>query len=221
MDAIECIRTRMSIRRFKPDAVPKDIFLDIINTALRSPSYKNSQPWEAVIVSGKKKDELTNLLTGLLEKGAKPKPDLPEPKSWPPLVDARIKKNFSERTTFFGIDVSDFKIYTKKAKLANFRFYGAPHAIFLFQDSSLAMWSVLDMGMFAQSILLAAHAHGVGTVPQAFLTDYSTEIKRFLRIPETNRLILGISLGYPDMTDKVNSYRSGRINAEEMLRWEE
>ncbi|MBI5049749.1 MAG: nitroreductase [Nitrospirae bacterium] len=221
MDAIECIQKRMSIRKFNPDPVPKETLLNIIDIARRSPSYKNSQPWEAVIISGSKKEELSNLLIGLLERGETAKPDLPEPVSWPPEIDKRIKEHFAKRSTLLGIDISQFDIYVKKAKAANFKFYGAPHAIFLYQDSSLTPWSILDIGMFAQSIMLTACAYGLGTVPQAFLTDYSAEIKKFLGIPESKRLILGISIGYPDMTDKVNSYRSSRADISGILKWVE
>ena len=77
-----------------------------------------------------------------------------------------------------GLDLNSPEI-KKKSKAANFRFYGAPHGIFLFHDSSLNEWSIFDAGLFAQSLMLAAHAHGIGTVPQGFLIDYSSEINNF------------------------------------------
>ncbi len=55
MDAIECITTRKSIRGFKPDRVPKEVLMEVLNIAKWSPSYKNTQPWECVIISGAKK----------------------------------------------------------------------------------------------------------------------------------------------------------------------
>lgn len=55
MDAIECIKTRMSIRKFKTDPVPLEILIKVIDAARWSPSYKNSQPWEVIIISGDKK----------------------------------------------------------------------------------------------------------------------------------------------------------------------
>lgn len=48
MDAIECIKTRMSIRSFKPEPVPKEPLQEIIEIARWSPSYKNTQPWLGV-----------------------------------------------------------------------------------------------------------------------------------------------------------------------------
>jgi len=218
MDTIECIQTRMSIRKFKPEPVAEELLLKVIETAQCSPSYKNSQPWEVVIVSGEKKDALSKTLIDLLERGVKPDPDLPEPGLWPEELDKRIRDLLKRRSEKFGIDLSSPDII-KRSKIANFRFYGAPHAIFLFQDSSLSLWSILDIGMFAQSLMLTAHAMGLGTVPQAFLIDYSKDVRRFLQMGDSKRLILGISIGYPDLADKANSFKTTRVDTKEILRW--
>ena len=69
MEAIECIKTRMSIRKFRYGPVPKNILTEIINTAQCSPSYKNSQPWEVVIVSGKKRRSYPVFSSGFLKRG--------------------------------------------------------------------------------------------------------------------------------------------------------
>ena len=216
MDTIECIKTRMSIRKFKPEQVPTSLLSSIIDTAKCSPSYKNSQPWEVVIVSGAKKEALSKHLIGLLEAGTLPCPDISEPLSWPPVINARVASLFKKRSELTGIDLNSPEI-KKKSKIANFSFYGAPHGIFLFQDASLNEWSILDMGIFAQTLMLAAHAHGLGTVPQAFLTDYAQDIKKFLAVPEHKRLVLGLSIGYPDMTSKANSFRTDRADTTGIL----
>jgi nitroreductase len=109
----------------------------------------------------------------------------------------------------------------KKSKKANFRFYGAPHALYLFQDASLTPWSLFDLGLFAQSLMLAAHDRGLGTVPQAFATDYAQDIKKFLGIPATKRLVLGISIGYPDTDSPVNTFRTDRSGSDEIVQWME
>lgn len=217
MDAIECIKTRMSIRKFKPDPVPLEILKNVIDTAKWSPSYKNTQPWEVVIVSGEKKEVLSKLLVELLENNTKPCPDLPEPLSWPPAIEARITALMKKRSEMTGQDLNSPELL-KKAKITNFQFYGAPHGIFLFQDSSLTPWSIFDMGLFAQSLMLAAHAYGLGTVPQAFLTDYAQRVKQVLGIPETKRLVLGISIGHPDLESPMNKCRPDRIDTDEIVR---
>lgn len=218
MDAIDCITTRMSIRSFKAEPVPRNLLYEIITIAQRSPSYKNSQPWQVVIISGKKKEALSKMMVDLLENGKENCPDLPAPKSWPEAEEARIADLFKKRKKATGMDLNDPEVI-KKAKKANFNFYGAPHAIYLFQDASLSEWSLFDLGLFAQSLMLTAHAKGLGTVPQAFATDYAQDVKKFLTIPETKRLVLGISIGYPDMEAPANSLRTNRVETDEIATW--
>ena len=80
----------------------------------------------------------------------------------------------------------------------------------------MSSWSLFDLGLFAQNLMLAAQAKGLGTVPQAFLTDYAEAIKEYLGIPENNRLVLGMSIGYPDLAAPVNGYRTERSPVEEI-----
>ncbi len=220
MDAIECIRTRQSIRAYRAEPVPKEVFERIIETALWSPSYKNTQPWEVMIVSGKKKEALSEMLIKLLERGEPPCPDIPEPEGWPLTQKQRIEQLYRMRQEKMGIDLKDPEV-VRRSKIANFRFYGAPHVIYLYQDASLPLWSLFDLGLFAQSLMLAAHAMGVATVPQAFATDYAGYIKEFLGIPESKRLVIGLSAGYPDMDSPANRHRPERAGLSEVLKWVE
>lgn len=218
MDAIDCIRGRMSIRSFKSEAVPRELLQEVVSVAQQSPSYKNSQPWEVLILSGAIKEALSKMMLDLYEQGEEPAPDLPTPRSWPAAEEARIAHLYRTRTEATGIDLNDPEI-VRKSKKANFRFYNAPHAIYLFQDASLTAWSLFDLGLFAQSLMLAAHARGIGTVPQAFATDYARQIKSFLFIAETKRLVIGLSVGYPDEGSPANKLRTDRAATEEILRF--
>jgi nitroreductase len=208
----------MSVRGFTNKPVPKKILTEIIDTAKWSPSYKNSQPWEIMVLSGQKKEGLSNLLLGLLEQGKQEKPDLPAPKSWPFREQAQIDHLYASRKEATGLDLNDPKIIVA-AKKANFKFYKAPHGIYLYQDKQLSSWSLFDLGLFAQSLMLAAHARGLGTVPQAFLTDYAPQVKEFLGIPDSKRLVLGISLGYPDTQSPANQLRTERMATDEIVSW--
>ncbi len=218
MDAIECIKGRMSIRKFKPDPVPQEVLARVIDAARFSPSYKNSQPWNVAVVSGDKKKALSDLLVKLLEEGKEPCPDIPAPESWPDPEASRIAELFRKRKEATGIDLAAPEM-VRKAKKANFQFYGAPHGLFLYQHSSLSQWSIFDIGLFAQSLMLAAYAEGLGTVPQAFVTDYARDVKEFLGIPEDMRLVLGMSIGWPDMDSPANAMRTDRAPVEEILSW--
>lgn len=58
------LRTRRSIRRFKPDPVPASVIDRILTSATFAPSAHNLQPWRFVhIESSKAKEKLGNALT--------------------------------------------------------------------------------------------------------------------------------------------------------------
>ena len=56
MDIIDVIKERRSIRRFKPDPVPREKIEEILTLATRAPSAINLQPWEFTVVVSKEKD---------------------------------------------------------------------------------------------------------------------------------------------------------------------
>lgn len=218
METITCIESRKSIRNFKPEPVDRALLTRLIDAAKRSPSYKNSQPWEVLILSGDKKRALSEKLIQLLNRGAEPSPDLPAPEHWPTAEAGRIKHLLSSRSKILGVDLTS-PAMIKRSKEANFNFYGAPHVFYLYQDASLSNWSLFDLGLFAQNLMLAAHAKGLATVPQAYITDYAKEVKDFLSIPEGKRLVLGLSIGYADMDAPINQFSSERAETDEIVTW--
>lgn len=220
MDAIECILSRRSIRKFKAEPVPKAVLMEVLETAMRAPSYRNGQPWGVTVVSGAKKEELSKILVNLIEKDVPIKPDIPEPVSWPAEIDARMKHSLLRRAAALGMDLKAPDL-RKRSSISNSRFYGAPHGVFFHQDASLGLWSVLDMGMLAQTVMLAANANGLGTVAQGYLCNYSADVKAFLGIPPENRLMLGMSIGYPDLSDPAATFRTDRQTASELVKWVE
>ncbi len=220
VETLEGIKTRRSIRGFKPTPIPKDVMRRIFQAVSNTPSYTNTQPWEVVVVSGKKKDELSKVIFELAKAKAPTHPDLPIPKSWPEDHDKRVHEHGARRLAALGIDRGDEE-GRERLRLMNFEFYGAPCAVFLFMDGSLGEWSIFDMGLFAQNLLLAAHSLGVESVLQASVTNYAPEIKKFLGVAESKKLVIGISMGYPDHDAKLNTYRSVKQKAEEFTRWYE
>ena len=51
MDVYECLKTRLTVRRFKPDPVPADVVTRILEAARWAPSSRNQQPWHLVVVT--------------------------------------------------------------------------------------------------------------------------------------------------------------------------
>jgi len=64
-DIIEFLLTRRSIRQFKPDPVPDDLVLKIVDIARFAPSAGNRQPWTFVVVKDRElKDKLASIHSG-------------------------------------------------------------------------------------------------------------------------------------------------------------
>lgn len=73
MQAIECLKTRRSIRTYLNKPVPKEIIEDIIDCARMAPTANNIQPWEFVVVADpvtkKKLAEITDYGKFIAESG--------------------------------------------------------------------------------------------------------------------------------------------------------
>jgi len=218
MELLQGIETRRSIRGFKDTPVPEESIRKILQVASRSPSYTNTQPWEVAVVTGKKRDELSRILYGLASSGVPGNSDFPAPASWPVELEQRAREHSARRFKVLSVGRDDAGL-RKELRLMNFQFYGAPCVMFLFMDSMLGPWSTFDMGLFTQSLALAAHDLGLGTCLHASLANYPDAVRGFLGLPKAKTLVLGVSLGYPDPGARLNAYQSARASVDEFARW--
>jgi nitroreductase len=63
MDIIDLVKSRRSVRKFKPDPVPDDVVMKLLEAARWAPSWANTQCWEFVVVKDPKiKAELSETL---------------------------------------------------------------------------------------------------------------------------------------------------------------
>ena len=50
MDAMECIKTRVSVRSYRPDQISEEVIREILEAATAAPSSGNVQDWEFIVV---------------------------------------------------------------------------------------------------------------------------------------------------------------------------
>ena len=55
MEALECIKTRRSVRKFKEDIIPDEVIRELVELASYSPSWKNTQTIRYISVSDPEK----------------------------------------------------------------------------------------------------------------------------------------------------------------------
>jgi nitroreductase len=52
MEAIDAIQRRTSVRRFRPDPVPRETIARLLDCAVRAPNHKLTEPWRFAVVTG-------------------------------------------------------------------------------------------------------------------------------------------------------------------------
>jgi len=57
LDLLKAIKTRRSIRLYKPTSIPEHLINSLIDAARHAPSANNIQPWEFIIVKDKRVKE--------------------------------------------------------------------------------------------------------------------------------------------------------------------
>lgn len=210
MNISEAIKNRKSVRGFLEKEVDLATVEKILDVARYSPSGANSQPWQVAVVSGEKKREVTDAILSAYRAGNKEERDYAYyPAKWKePYKGRRIACGMQLYDTL-GIDRKDKKGRAVQWE-ANYRGFDAPVLLFFFLDSSLAIGSYIDYGMFLQSVMLAALDEGLATCPQAALGGYAGVVKKELGYPGDTILLCGMALGYEDPGAVINSYRTPR-----------
>jgi nitroreductase len=222
----EAITSRMSVRAFTPEPVPKDMINQILATASRAPSGTNTQPWKAYVLTGASRDELCQKVCAVydritanpeLEKEYQPSYDY-YPETWfSPYIDRR-RENGWGLYGLLGIAKGERdKMRAQHRK--NFELFGAPVALMFTLDKRLGRGSMLDYGMFLQNIMLAARAFGLETCPQAAWSSYAKIILPHIGAGEHEMFICGIAMGFADKNDKVNTFKTPRVPPEDFTVW--
>ncbi|OUS40355.1 nitroreductase, partial [Oleispira antarctica] len=62
MSIEQILQNRSSCRSYTKQEVDSELLQQVFSAAQQSPSNCNVQPWQVLVVSGKKKDELKNKL---------------------------------------------------------------------------------------------------------------------------------------------------------------
>jgi nitroreductase len=221
VDVSTAIKDRKSVRAYLDKPVAKETIKAILDTARWAPSGVNTQPWQVEVVSGDSKQRITDAILALRAQGMTQTPDYTYyPEQWREPYRSRRKGSGLALYGALGIGRED-KDKMVQAQNNNYRFFGAPVGMFFFMDRDMGMGSWIDMGMFVQSVMLAAKAHGLDTCPQASLAEYPDLVREQLEVPADKLLICGLSLGYADPEAAVNQYRTEREPVDVFTHWHE
>lgn len=195
------LRSRRSIRAFLPTPVPRATVEAILSVAARAPSGTNTQPWQVYVLTGKSLNELSRQLVDAYDDPAERARHVEEyayyPTEWrSPFIERRRRVGW-DLYGLLGIDKAD-KAGMHAQHRRNYQFFSAPVGLMFTIARVMRQGSWLDFGMFLQSVMIAARAHGLDTCPQAAFTPFHRLIMPALGAPPDEQLVCGMSLGWAD-----------------------
>src|SRR5262245_54790066 len=211
------ISGRHSVRAFLAKPVPRELIMKIIAIAGRAPSGSNVQPWKVWVLEGAVKEEIARDLADRYDRGQVAKREYNYyPENWREPYLARRRACGWGLYGLLGIGRADKdKMHAQHRR--NFVFFDAPVGLIFSIDRDLEQGSWLDYGMFLQNIMVAARPFGLETCPQAAFLIFHDVLQKRLGIPAGQTIVCGMSLGYPDPADRVNTFTPDRMAVEEFV----
>jgi len=217
MDVSTAVAQRISTRAFKPDPLSEADIRAWLTAAQRAPSGGNTQPWRVIVVTGAAKDEVIGKAAGVLKDSPAGQPtDRPiYPKDlWEP-HEARRR-----RVGEMMYEVLDIPKADRAARIAwfanNFRFFGAPVAVFIVIDERMGHGQWGHTGMYLQTLALLAEERGWGTCLQECWGILRPMLKAHFDLGESEMVWCGIAVGIPDADHPVNSLRAERADIDDI-----
>ena len=221
MNVTEAVRQRISTRGFLDKPVPKAELAELLETAQRSPSGGNLQPWKVIAVTGAAKDEIIAIAQRVLAAdpmGAVPgdRPVYPDLNVVDPVYNERRKRVGEGMYGKIGIPKED-RAGRIRWFANNYRFFGAPVGLFLIIDRRMGHGQWAHMGMFMQTIALLAEERGMGTCMQECWARIRPELHELFSLDEHHMVYAGIALGYPDPNEPANKHYADRAPQSEVV----
>ena len=222
------IGSRFSARAFLSRPVERQVLMDLLEVAGRAPSGTNTQPWKVYVLQGAQRDELVRQVCAAHDALAAD-PSLSSqyaeaydyyPEKWvSPYIDRRRECGFGLYNVL-GIGKGD-KARMHEQHQRNYRLFDAPVGLMFTIDKVMGRGSLLDYGMFLQSIMVAARARGLHTCPQAAWNHFAKIILPLIGAGENEMLVCGMALGYADTEALVNTFQTTRVSAREFTHFVE
>ncbi len=220
MRVSEAVTSRRSMRVFKPDPVAKADIEWIIETANRSASNGNLQPWKLYVTMGAARKRLSAAILKAMDEGdSGPGAEYDVyPREFTPVYDARRKLVGKQLYTLLGVPRGDAAGMLKQFR-KNYEFFDAPVGMILCVEKRMGNGQWIDCGIFLDQLMLLAREKGLHTCPQAAFSRYQYVVRRELNIPDDQTVICGLALGYADPDVVPNSLITDRAPIGDFTAW--
>lgn len=209
LSLIDAIYQRRSVRGFLDKEVPQETLDRIFEIAQQAPSNCNVQPWKAYVASGALKNRLKKQMYDNMANGVAPNPDYEYRGDFVGEYRTRQIECAVALYSKMGIERGD-KEGRMRAVLRNFEFFDAPYIAFIGMDSKFGTTVAIDVGMWAQTLMLTMVSFGLHSCPMGTMRNYPDLVREAFDIQDGTKILFGISFGYADETVPANETRTTR-----------
>lgn len=190
MDLQETIRTRRSIRKFKPDPILEGDIRRIVELAALAPSASNKQMWKFLAVTNRRvlgeiKDAIINKWNTVME--------------WPESAEYRDRLEGAKGySTFFTEAPVTFFVFQEPYLSAIDEILEKHGLDQLTIDAWRKLPAVQSIGAATENLCLAAHSMGYGTCWMSSPCIAGKEIGDLLDLEPPWELVAVVPMGVPD-----------------------
>ena len=192
---------------FTRQAVPRVLIEEVLSLARRAPSGVNTQPWNVFVLQGEARAKLVEAATCAVPGLVTDANDQaafwerfnrrPGTHNWP---EEGPQQAGDECLSAAMLAIPHDRVRAQADLEHYFRFFDAPVGLLFTISRSLGSGSLVDYGMFLQSLTLAARARGLCTRVQAGWKGLADIVLARLDAAEDKLLVCGMALGYGDAT---------------------
>lgn len=213
----QLLEERWTCRQFLQDQVPHETIERLLAIGQRTPSWCNTQPWQVAVTSGEATDRFREkLIEHVMSQPAAP--DFDFPVAYPGHYRERRRECGYQLYDSVGVTKGDAE-GTLRQGLRNFELFDAPHVAIITTEAELGVYGAIDCGLYVNTLLLGAQSLGLAAAPQAALASYSPFLREHFGIPDSRRVVIGISFGYADLDHPINRFRTTRAELAETVAW--
>ncbi|HMT48122.1 MAG TPA: nitroreductase [Novosphingobium sp.] len=221
MNVSEAVASRRSIRAFLDKPVEREVLARVLAKAQRSPSGGNTQPWNAIVLTGDPLAALLGRVAEVIPQGLAAYS--PEYNVYPPELDgAYQQRRFGVGDAMYAalnIPRED-KASRLKWFARNFQAFGAPVLLLLHTKRYMGPPQWADMGMWLQTVSLLLREEGLDSCMQEAWAVYTKQIRESVEIPDDHIFFCGMAIGWGDREAPINRFEVPRAGIEEVVTWQ-
>ena len=211
------VMSRRSVRGFQDREVPQYLLNKVFDIARWAPSGTNIQPWQTYVASGATRDALREQMMAAVKNGSPANQDYKEPKkSLGQIWKSRRRECAAVLYRAMNISWED-KEARSAAAFRNFELFDAPHVAFICMDEDFGLSRAWDVGMYAQTLMLAMTANGLASCAQGTMAHHPELVRKAFDLEPKVKVLFGLSFGYEDTAMNVNAAHTPRAALEDTV----